>query len=67
MFDHVSIGVRDLARAGRFYDSALAPLGYTRRYADESALGYGADSTALWVLAAERPVSASATAPPRSS
>ncbi|MBV9584385.1 MAG: VOC family protein, partial [Alphaproteobacteria bacterium] len=28
MFDHVSIGVRDIARAKRFYDAALAPLGY---------------------------------------
>ena len=28
MFDHVSIGVRDLARAKRFYDAVLAPLGY---------------------------------------
>ena len=27
MFDHVSIGVRDLARAKRFYDAVLAPLG----------------------------------------
>ena len=28
MFDHVSIGVRDLARARQFYDAALRPLGY---------------------------------------
>jgi hypothetical protein len=27
MFDHVSIGVRDLACAKRFYDAALHPLG----------------------------------------
>src|SRR5262249_9972535 len=29
MFDHISIGVRDLARAKRFYDAVLRPLGYT--------------------------------------
>ena len=28
MINHVSIGVRDLARANRFYDAALKPLGY---------------------------------------
>ena len=29
MIDHVSIGVRDVATAKRFYDAALKPLGYT--------------------------------------
>ena len=29
MIDHVSIGVRDIARTKRFYDAALKPLGYT--------------------------------------
>ncbi len=28
MIDHVSIGVRDIARTKRFYDAALKPLGY---------------------------------------
>ncbi len=27
MIDHVSIGVRDIARSKRFYDAALKPLG----------------------------------------
>lgn len=58
MLDHISIGASDLARAGAFYDSVLAPLGYTRRYGDDSSLGYGRDSTQLWVLASERPVPA---------
>jgi catechol 2,3-dioxygenase-like lactoylglutathione lyase family enzyme len=60
MLDHVSIGVRDLARAKRFYDAALKPLGYNCLSADESALGYGDDAVAFWVLAAERPVAANA-------
>ena len=28
MIDHVSIGVRDLARTKQFYDAALGSLGY---------------------------------------
>ena len=28
MFDHVSIGVADIARSKKFYDAALKPLGY---------------------------------------
>ncbi len=58
MLDHVSIGASDLMRAGAFYDSVLPPLGYTRRYADDSWLGYGAERTVFWVGAAERPVPA---------
>jgi catechol 2,3-dioxygenase-like lactoylglutathione lyase family enzyme len=30
MLDHVSIGVRDLAASGAFYDAALSPLGLAR-------------------------------------
>lgn len=30
MIDHLSLGVRDLARSGTFYDAVLAPLGYVR-------------------------------------
>jgi len=58
MLDHVSIGVRDLARARRFYDAALKPLGYSRLSTGDGALGYGAENSGLWVLAAERPVAA---------
>ncbi len=56
MISHVSIGVRDLGKAGRFYDAALAPLGYKRLYDSAEALGYGADSPKLWVMRVERPV-----------
>jgi catechol 2,3-dioxygenase-like lactoylglutathione lyase family enzyme len=48
MFDHVSIGVRDLARAKRFYDAALRPLGYVCLSEDAGAVGYGRDKVALW-------------------
>jgi catechol 2,3-dioxygenase-like lactoylglutathione lyase family enzyme len=39
MFDHISIGVRDLARTKRFYDAVLRPLGYTCLSEDAGALG----------------------------
>jgi catechol 2,3-dioxygenase-like lactoylglutathione lyase family enzyme len=41
MFDHVSIGVADIARSKKFYDAALAPLGYSRLSDGETSLGYG--------------------------
>ena len=30
MFDHISLGVRDIVRSRRFYDAALKPLGFSR-------------------------------------
>lgn len=44
---HISIGARDIERAARFYDAALAPLGYVRVWTDlrpgerGQAVGYG--------------------------
>lgn len=58
MFDHLSIGVRDVARARAFYDAALAPLGFSRLSDGPDSLGYGGDRVALWVNAAGRPVPA---------
>jgi catechol 2,3-dioxygenase-like lactoylglutathione lyase family enzyme len=58
MFDHISIGVSDVARAGRFYDAALAPLGFGRLSDSPGSLGYGGDRVGLWIGAAERPVPA---------
>ncbi|MFL6650472.1 MAG: VOC family protein [Sulfurifustaceae bacterium] len=56
MINHVSIGVRDLSRAKRFYDAALKPLGYKLLSEGESYLGYGVDAVDWWVIVAERPV-----------
>src|SRR5215471_11350339 len=56
MFDHVSIGVRDIARAKRFYDAALAPLGYACLRDSPSLLGYGGKEVALWISPTESPV-----------
>ena len=41
MLDHLSIEVADLARSRAFYDAALAPLGYARRFDLADASGYG--------------------------
>jgi catechol 2,3-dioxygenase-like lactoylglutathione lyase family enzyme len=58
MIDHVSIGVRDIGAARRFYDAALAPLGYICLSAGDGSLGYGRDAPAFWVNRAEHPVPA---------
>lgn len=56
MLDHVSIGVRDVRAAQKFYDAALTALGYQRLSSGEASLGYGKDGVVLWVNAAEAPV-----------
>lgn len=58
MIDHVSIGVRDVAVAKRFYDAALKPLGYTCLSEGSTSLGYGRDGVAFWIGATEHPVPA---------
>jgi len=58
MFDHISFGVHDLDRTKRFYDAALAPLGYQCLSQGEGSLGYGRDRVGLWIGAAARPVPA---------
>jgi catechol 2,3-dioxygenase-like lactoylglutathione lyase family enzyme len=58
MLNHVSIGVRDIARTRRFYDAALKPLGYSALSESATSLGYGKDAVALWILAADKPVPA---------
>lgn len=58
MLNHVSIGVRDIARTKRFYDAALKPLGYACRSGGEDFLGYGATSTFLWISSSPSPVPA---------
>lgn len=58
MFDHVSIGAKDIARTRKFYDAALAPLGYSLLSEGEGSLGYGAKAVGLWISAAAHPVKA---------
>lgn len=58
MLDHISIGVRDLAAASRFYRAALAPLGYTCLAEGEGYAGFGAGQPALWLNPTDHPVPA---------
>jgi catechol 2,3-dioxygenase-like lactoylglutathione lyase family enzyme len=58
MFDHISIGVRDIAATRRFYDAALEPLGLSRLSDGETSLGYGRDAVGLWISATDHPVAA---------
>ena len=58
MIDHISIGVRDIARTKRFYDAALKPLGYKCLGEGEGSLGYGKDAVTLWISSTDRPVPA---------
>jgi len=58
MFDHVSIGVADIARSKTFYDAALKPLGFTLLSDGESSLGYGEKGVQLWLGATKKPVKA---------
>ena len=58
MFDHVSIGVADIARAKKFYDAALKPLGFSLLSDGESSLGYGEKAVQLWLGATTKPVKA---------
>lgn len=58
MLNHISLGVRDVARTKRFYDAALKPLGYAQLSDGETSLGYGKTAVALWISKSERPVPA---------
>ena len=51
MLDHVTLGVSDIERAKKFYDSALRPLGVARLYGDgERFAGYGISPRAFfWI------------------
>jgi catechol 2,3-dioxygenase-like lactoylglutathione lyase family enzyme len=58
MLNHISFGVRDIARTKRFYDAALKPLGYRCLSESPTSLGYGKEAVALWISPSERPVPA---------
>jgi len=58
MIDHVSIGVKNIARSRAFYDAALEPLGYSLLSHGEESLGYGGDAIRFWVQVSRHPVPA---------
>lgn len=56
MINHVSIGVRDLARTKLFYEAALGPLGCKCLSEGADSLGYGQDAVGFWISATQQPV-----------
>ena len=56
MFDHVGLNVRDLAASRRFYEAALAPLGYKVLMEFPEGIGLGADDRPIFWLARRDPV-----------
>ncbi len=49
MIDHISIAVRDLDAASRFYEALLAPLGYSRMIARATTIGFGKTYPDFWI------------------
>ena len=49
MFNHVSVGTRDLERASRFYDAALGALGYRRTMSEDFGNAWGLEWPEFWV------------------
>jgi catechol 2,3-dioxygenase-like lactoylglutathione lyase family enzyme len=49
MIDHVSIAVRDLARATRFYEAVLGALGYKRLETRPATVGFGKQYAEFWL------------------
>jgi catechol 2,3-dioxygenase-like lactoylglutathione lyase family enzyme len=49
VIDHVSIAVRDMAAATRFYKAVLAPLGYTRLETRPATVGFGKTYAEFWL------------------
>ncbi len=56
MIDHISIGVRSVARTKRFYDRIFEPLGYKALSESPGSLGYGNGAIRLWMYETDRPV-----------
>ena len=49
MIDHVSIGVRDLAAATRFYEPVLGTLGFAKLEVRPATVGFGKRYPELWL------------------
>jgi catechol 2,3-dioxygenase-like lactoylglutathione lyase family enzyme len=51
MFDHITLGVSDVARSTAFYDAVLAPLNLRVLWRDgEGAVGYGRKHPQFWIV-----------------
>jgi catechol 2,3-dioxygenase-like lactoylglutathione lyase family enzyme len=49
VIDHVSIAVRDLTVAARFYETVLATLGYTKIIVRPGTVGFGRKYPEFWL------------------
>ena len=49
MIDHVSVGVRSLAEAERFYEAALGALGYEKLVVRPATIGFGKRYAEFWI------------------
>jgi catechol 2,3-dioxygenase-like lactoylglutathione lyase family enzyme len=49
MIDHVSIGVRDLEQAARFYQAVLGAIGYERLEDRAQTVGFGKKYPEFWI------------------
>ena len=49
MIDHISVAVRDLEHAARFYEATLAPLGLTRLVTRPRTVGFGKAYPEFWI------------------
>jgi len=49
MIDHVSVAVRDLARAARFYSASLGALGITQLETRAATIGFGKQYAEFWI------------------
>ena len=55
MIDHISVAVRDLVIAERFYIAVLAPLGLSKvREFPDAAIGFGKKYPEFWINSARR-------------
>jgi len=49
MIDHISVGVSDLDRGARFYETALAALGLSRLVSRPATVGFGKTYPEFWI------------------
>jgi catechol 2,3-dioxygenase-like lactoylglutathione lyase family enzyme len=49
MIDHVSVGVSDIERSARFYETTLAPLGLSRLVTRPASVGFGKAYAEFWI------------------
>jgi catechol 2,3-dioxygenase-like lactoylglutathione lyase family enzyme len=49
MIDHISVAVRDLERAARFYEATLATLGLSRLVTRPATIGFGKAYPEFWI------------------